>query len=292
MNSYLSKTASVGKDLVAARRFFTSRGVFSAKCKAATRSSHYQRSVTAAPAATRGGIAHSFHRVGQFQSTAVNTPSSFFSTLPDLLKREITEESENPINEMPADLSELKNALSEHWTILDGKAASSSDGALVKMYKKENLPNGSKVTLKFHCQDSLDPEELGFLESAANAASDVVSAHPDDEDHEEASSPVKFDVMISRAGKVLHLSCTSENAEPMIDGVAILPSEESIEDGDLYRGPLLEDLPEDVKDAFDIYLQEECGVNEDVAAFIAMYADYREQIEYINWLKGVKSIVD
>ena len=55
--------------------------------------------------------------------------------------------------------------------------------------------------------------------------------------------------------------------------------------------PLLEDLPEDVRDGLDLYLQEQCGVDEDVAAFIAMYADYREQVEYINWLKSVKNIV-
>ncbi len=267
---------------------------FSATCKVSNNSNNRQ-SIMTAVAGKRGSGANNFHRASYFQSiTATKTSSRYFSSLPEILQREITEEAENPLNEMPPDLSQLKSAISEHWTILDGKAASSSDGALVKMYKKENLPNGSKVTLTFHCQDSLNPEELGFFESAANAASDVVGAEPgsDEEDDEEPSTPVKFDVMISRAGKIMHLSCTSENAEVIIDGITISPSEESVDDGDLYRGPVLEDLPEDVKDAFDGYLQDVCGVDEDVAAFVAMYADYREQIEYINWLKGVKSIID
>ena len=216
--------------------------------------------------------------------------TSNFSTLTDLIQREITEESENPLNEMPADLAELKNSLSEHWTIVEGSKASSTDGATVKMYKKENLSNGSKLTLSFHCQDSLNPEELGFLESAANAASDVVSG--DDEEEEEVSTPVKFDMIISRGGKFMHLNCTSEAAEVTIDSVTISYSEDVEEDMDLYRGPMLEDLPEDLKDAFDQYVQEECGVGEDVAAFIAMYADYREQMEYIQWLKNVKNIID
>lgn len=217
-----------------------------------------------------------------------------FSTLCDLLQREIAEEAANPLNTMPTDLSELKNILSEHWTIVEGSKASSNDGATVKMYKKENLSNGSKVTLTFHCQDSLNAEELGFLDSAVHEASEAVGGNGGEEgEEEEESTPIKFDVTVSRAGKVMHLSCTSEAAEASIDGITISSSEKATEnDEDLYRGPMLEDLPEDVKDALDQYLEEECGVNEDVAAFIAMYADYREQMEYINWLKDVKKIVD
>ncbi len=224
------------------------------------------------------------------QSTEnATTSSKNFSTLADVLQREITEEVENPLNEMPEDLSELKAKISADWTIVDG-TASSADGATVKMYKKKNLTNGAKVTITFHCQDSLNPEELGFFQSAAHAASDTMGAGGEEED-EEMSSPFKFDVTVSRAGKVMHLSCTSEAAEATIDGVTMSNSEEDVENGDLYRGPLLEDLPEDVRDGLDLYLQEQCGVDEDVAAFIAMYADYREQVEYINWLKSVKNIV-
>lgn len=227
------------------------------------------------------------HNFPMKQITKVS--SSNFSTLADLLKREITEENENPLNEIPEDLSELKSKLSEHWTIVDGKP-SSSDGATVKMYKKQNLSNGSKVTVTFHCQDSLNPEELGFLQSAANAAADTVGG--EGEEDEEISSPIKFDVIVTRAGKAMHMSCTSENAEAILDGISVSPSEEAIDDESLYRGPMLEDLPEDLKDALDLFLQEECGVDEDVAAFIAMYSDYREQMEYIRWLKNVKSIID
>lgn len=212
-----------------------------------------------------------------------------FSTLGDILKREISEEKANPLNEIPEDLSDLKRTLSADWTIVDG-TASSSDGATIKMYKKEHLSNGSKVTISFHCQDSLDPDDLGFLQSAANAASDAMGS--EDEEQEEDSTPVKFDVTVSRAGKIMHLSCTSENAEATIDSITMSNSEEEMEDEALYRGPMIEDLAEDLREALEDYLKEECGVNEDVSAFIAMYADYREQMEYINWLKNVKNIVD
>mmetsp|Transcript_3541 Transcript_3541/g.4691 ORF Transcript_3541/g.4691 Transcript_3541/m.4691 type:complete len:284 (+) Transcript_3541:83-934(+) len=211
--------------------------------------------------------------------------SKSFSTLSDVLQREIDEETENELNEMPSDLAELKESLSEYWTIVDGKTATSTNGgATVKMYKKENLSNGSKVTLSFHCQDSLNPEELGFFDNAVEAVSGG------DDDSEEESVPFKFDVTIGRAGKIMYMSCTSEAAEASIDGIMIGTSEDDIENGDVYRGPMIEDLAEDVKEGLDTFLIEDCGVNEDVAAFIAMYADYREQMEYFNWLKNVKDI--
>ena len=39
-----------------------------------------------------------------------------------------------------------------------------------------------------------------------------------------------------------------------------------------------------------MYVQEECGVTNDVAAFIAMYADYKEQVQYVSWLKAVQTM--
>jgi complement component 1 Q subcomponent-binding protein len=206
-----------------------------------------------------------------------STSSNFSS----LLDREILEETEtNPI-QMPEDLTELKNILSEKWTIVDG-STTGEDGATVRMYKKEPLSNGSKVFLKFHCQDTEQEEESGLFE---------------DEEPEEISAPLQFEVQVSRAGKTMTMTCTSEDALASVEGIIISPSSDAAaaasksEEEDLYRGPILEDLPEDVKEEFDLYLRKECEVDEDVAAFTAMYADYREQAEYIRWLKEVQKIV-
>lgn len=196
---------------------------------------------------------------------------------------------------MPPDLSQLKQTLSDKWTIIDGGSATSDDGATVKMFKKDGSGSGAKVTVSFHCQDSLDAEELGFFDQlTAGVEGEGDNSNEDgEEEEEERSSPVKFDVQVSRVGKVMHIACLSENAEASIEGIMISESDDNSleEDGELYRGPNLEDLPEDVKDALDDFLLMECGVDEDVAAFIAMYADYREQMEYINWLGNVKKVV-
>jgi len=59
----------------------------------------------------------------------------------------------------------------------------------------------------------------------------------------------------------------------------------------IFQGPIFRELAEDLQDSFVSYVQEECGVTTDVAAFISMYADYKEQLQYINWLKAVHSLV-
>ena len=197
---------------------------------------------------------------------------SSFSTLATLLKREIVEETQtNPI-EMPEDLMELKKILSTKWTIVDG-STTGDDGATVKMFRKEPTSNGAKVFLKFHCQDTVQVEDTLL-------------------DDEELSAPLQFEVEITLAGKIMKMACTSEDAVALIDGITITSDASTDKDGESYRGPILEDLPEDIKEEFEHYLREECGVDEDVAAFTAMYADFREQSEYIRWIKEVKKIVE
>lgn len=50
-------------------------------------------------------------------------------------------------------------------------------------------------------------------------------------------------------------------------------------------------LAEDLQESLCTYVEEDCGVDSDVAAFISMYADYQEQVGYLGWLKAVRSIL-
>lgn len=36
---------------------------------------------------------------------------------------------------------------------------------------------------------------------------------------------------------------------------------------------------------------EERNIGDDMAAFICMYADYKEQTEYVNWLEEVENFI-
>ena len=60
----------------------------------------------------------------------------------------------------------------------------------------------------------------------------------------------------------------------------------------LHQGPEFTELAEDLQESFQTYVVEECGVDEDVTAFISMYADYREQEEYVSWMKTAIDILD
>jgi complement component 1 Q subcomponent-binding protein len=194
------------------------------------------------------------------------------STLIDILAREEQEEQDSGNLEMPADLAELKASLENNWKIVE-------DGATTNLFMKDK-----KVQVSFHCQDTVEAEE-GYEEG--------------DEDEDEAMDPVRFCVTVSKAGKTLAINCVSEFGEAKIEGVFTTPSTPDAihaNQGDLpekstYQGPDYLELAEDLQEAFLGYLEDECGVDADVASFVAMYTDYREQTQYAQFLKDAQSII-
>mmetsp|Transcript_19859 Transcript_19859/g.29840 ORF Transcript_19859/g.29840 Transcript_19859/m.29840 type:complete len:243 (+) Transcript_19859:124-852(+) len=203
-------------------------------------------------------------------ATATPTTNRCFSSsnLSDILARELQEEREN--DSMPDELVELTEVISKDWTIVDDE-----ESGTVKLFRKEGP---EKVAVVFHCQDTLD--EVGI------------------EDGEEEHSPeVRFTLTMTKAGKTIVLNCVSVDASAAVEGVGI--SNEDIElihdtgkiDEKLYQGPQYDELPEDLQEAFYDYVREECGITSDVAAFISMFADFKEQREYIRWLKQVQLIL-
>jgi complement component 1 Q subcomponent-binding protein len=217
---------------------------------------------------------------------AVSMPSiRYFSAeagpkqeLLDILAREHAEEIENNSAGLPAELEELKKSLAADWKIVD-------DGANTKMYR---TVGAMKVLVNFHCQDSVEIEENYTMENEEDEAA------PEDE----AASPVRFQVIATKAGKSFVYTCISEDATACIQSVAI--TTEDVDTiltnaaimGNEYQGPDFEELAEDLQDAFSVYLTEDVGLNEDVASFIAMYADYKEQTKYVEFLKDAQALLD
>lgn len=146
------------------------------------------------------------------------------------------------------------------------------------------IDHGGKVQLSFHCQDTIEDE--GLIDE------------DDDGDDDEQSSPVRFTVTVSKAGKTITFACYSEYGLAKVDGVSTTHlSPQSVHEtmGTLpkveYQGPVYTELSEDLQEAFVTYLQEECGVTDDVAAFVAMFSDYREQMNYMSFLKEAQLII-
>ena len=145
------------------------------------------------------------------------------------------------------------------------------EGATTQLFLNEK-----KVQVSFHCQDTL--EEVLDGESEQNG------------DDEEPILPVRFSVTVSKAGEKMEFDCLSEFGQTKIVGVKTSPME--ADDDIVYQGPDYEELAEDLQDAFSVYLVEDCAVNSDVATFVAMYADYKEQMQYVQFLKDAKAIIE
>jgi complement component 1 Q subcomponent-binding protein len=197
--------------------------------------------------------------------------------LSDILAREHAEEIENNSAVLPTELEELKDKLAKDWKIVD-------DGAMTKMFR---TLGALKVQVSFHCQDAVEVEEE-FLEEDGT----IVEAE------DEAANPIRFTVTATKAGKSLVLTCISEDATARIQSVAVT-TEDAISimtnsgvESNKYQGPDFEELAEDLQDAFHGYLNEDVGLNEDVASFIAMYADYKEQTHYVEFLKDAQALLD
>ncbi|KAL7277135.1 hypothetical protein ACG7TL_008980 [Trametes sanguinea] len=58
-----------------------------------------------------------------------------------------------------------------------------------------------------------------------------------------------------------------------------------------YLGPQFDTLDVSLQDEFDKFLQER-GINQSLAYFVPEYAEYKEQKEYVSWLKNVKTFVE
>merc|ERR1712032_366548 len=118
-----------------------------------------------------------------------------------------------------------------------------------------------------------------------------------DEGDDEPPASFRFVVTTTKAGKTLVLNCMSTEGRATIVEIAV--SNQDIEkirtnpeiNSEDYQGPEFHELDEELQKALDAYLEDELGINEDIAAFICMYADYREQSQYVQFLEDVKSIV-
>lgn len=55
-----------------------------------------------------------------------------------------------------------------------------------------------------------------------------------------------------------------------------------------YKGPPFSNLDEELQETLEIYLESR-GVNEELATFITVYSEFKENNEYISWLKQMKN---
>ncbi|KAG2205572.1 hypothetical protein INT47_005947 [Mucor saturninus] len=124
----------------------------------------------------------------------------------------------------------------------------------------------------------------------------------EEEEEEEGSFPVRATVMVEKEGKgslvlntvaqdgYLHIDAVRYFKEGQIATDEIATKEIGEQRQDLYMGPVYEELGEDLQTTFVKYLEER-GIDTALATFLPDYVDYKEQKEYVNWLKDVNDFV-
>lgn len=122
------------------------------------------------------------------------------------------------------------------------------------------------------------------------------------EQEEEASFPVRATVIVEKEGKgslvlntvaqdgYLHIDAVRHFKEGELEYDDILKHDIGEQRQDLYMGPVFEELDEDLQATFGRYLEER-GIDTALATFLPDYIDYKEQKEYVNWLKNINDFV-
>jgi len=169
-----------------------------------------------------------------------STPSSTSKKLTKLITRELAEEEEHGLGKLPEELEELQTKIAERWRIVQAPSTGESSQATVKLYKKDTLSNGAKCTISFHCQDTMNPDEMMQGEEDVEGKS---------EEEEELAASARFIVSISKAGKIMKVSCMTENAQVFVEGVMMTDEEtekaSAAVQEELYNGPEFIELAED-----------------------------------------------
>lgn len=213
------------------------------------------------------------------------------TTLLELIQRERHEEIDEGRTEMPPQLVELQEELKKNaWKIVD-------DQGFTRLYRNHN---SMKIQLSFHCQDMVTDQGLEDLDD--DDVEPEQQLPPEDEHDDEVPGSVRFTATATpvKTGKTLIFQCTSEFGGAAIDGVSVTKDHDDVEQihtsdeakHNEYTGPVFAELAEDVRDAFQNFLEVDVGVSADVATFINTYADYKEQQNYVTFLKDVEEVLE
>ena len=156
-------------------------------------------------------------------------------------------------------------------------------------------PDGEKLEVEFDIQDSTIDSPWGdeeYDEEAKAAFKEAMGASPDDDDdedeHDDDPPGYECTLRVKKPSGTLEFQLTV-SAEPTVKSMRYVPAGDE-EATNLYMGPAIDQLEPDMQETIYKYLEER-HVDEDMAVFICMYADAKEQREYIRWLSNLRDFL-
>ncbi|GAA6064408.1 hypothetical protein JCM10212_001232 [Sporobolomyces blumeae] len=212
------------------------------------------------------------------------------STLSLKLAEEIKYETENAPESEPDFLTEFKNE--GVWNLVDEPG--SDEITLTRTFGNE------KIRLIFSISD-IDAESP--ISEGAEQGEPVENENGQGDDLPDELGPVAVEtqIVVSKdAGGALTIDAVAEAGSFLINNIAYYPSAETAlgmraEDDwkrqGLYMGPAFDNLDESLQSEFETYLEER-GINSGLALLIPDLAEWKEQKEYVSWLKGAKAFLE
>lgn len=234
------------------------------------------------------------------KTSSSSDPVALQQVVAALLQRELEDEADiggtNASDELTALLNNLVGPKGVGWKLEQAHAVT---------ILKRTVGN-LNVQVSFHCQDTVDLMQDDFENEndQDEEGNDKEEQEQDDDDYE-ASEPVRFTVTLTpttgggekNALPSLVCTCLSDSGQARIQSIATTREDlftVQIKGGvsaEAYQGPVFDELTEDVQEAFHDLLRDTAGIDGDVAALVAMYADHREQIEYVQFLKDAVAVL-
>jgi hypothetical protein len=197
-------------------------------------------------------------------------------TLSDALASEIAEEVAE--EEVDQEFEDIKALIKKSFTIKDevGKGMVHLHGTI----------KGAKVHVQFDCQDEadtgLDMDNLQLPPEGQNG---------DDDETPSIDFGINFNVRITSSnGDKIVIDCVASQAVQVLN-MQHVPAGKDEQDGDLYGGPVFDQLSEGLQDAVYDYLEDH-KIDDDMSFFILSYARAKEQGEYVNWLNQLLTTVE
>ncbi|KAJ2747438.1 Mitochondrial acidic protein mam33 [Coemansia sp. BCRC 34301] len=227
-------------------------------------------------------------------STPLHRNGSLSFDLSHILKEEIEYESKQAAEEGEP---EFIQAFVEKTGFKIKTKLGESKVAMTKQYGSESITVSFDVSEILNIDDPIADISV-YRESEQGDA--VKEAEKKSEDTPE-DFPIFFTATFAKPGApVLHMELESEDGIIGVDHMKFLPSEEAATGVSLekdwarkqvYCGPIFGQLSDDLKESVDEFLAER-SIDTALTLFMQDYIEYKEQGEYLNWLKKFKTFVD
>ena len=151
-------------------------------------------------------------------------------------------------------------------------------------------------------EDELDDIEAGRNpQDQRSGAADLAEEAGEEGEGSDAAPPCRLNIVIEKPNKgALNIEALAQDGSVVVENLYYYADAKLAHSTDAnavhaaqdaYPGPPFGSLDEDLQILMERYLEER-GITQGLALFVPDYMDYKEQKEYMAWLKNVKGFID